>query len=107
MKVIGKSEQGYLISATEREIAQLFGRYPSEDAFKKILNEQLGREGFHGRDLVGLEIEPGIAFQQLAWLRRRDREFDDLCSALRKAADMIQDHRPLFNKIAGDDSNAA
>lgn len=62
MKVIGKSGQGYLIVASEDEIA---------------------------------------------WLRSRDREFDDLVKSLRKTADMIQDHRPLFDAIVADKPKVA
>lgn len=107
MKVIGKSGAGYLIAASESEIANLFGHYSSEDAFKAELDRQLGRNGYHRGDLIGLEIRPNVAFNQLLWLRRRDREFDELVKKLRETADAIQDHRPLFDSIIGDKEKTA
>lgn len=107
MKVIGKSEQGYLIAATEDEIANLFGFYfAHQDRYRALLDEKLGRNGYHRNDLIGLEIKPTLAYQQLSWLRERESEFDELCKQLRKTADMIQDHRPLFDAIVADKGNA-
>lgn len=87
MKVIGKSEQGYLLTATEGEIANLFGFYwAGDDKFRALLDEKLGRNGTHRSDLIGLVINSSVAYEQLSWIRRRDREFDDLVNALRKTA---------------------
>jgi hypothetical protein len=103
VKVIGKSQDGYLIAATEREIANLFGFYwEGEDKYKAALKEQGVGDHYGGRDLIGLTIKPAEAYQQLSWLRSRDREFDDLCKKLRETADAIQNHKPLFDVIVGD-----
>ena len=105
MKIIGKSEQGYLLAASEQELPNLFGWSSTySDEWKAHLKAEK-RGGSYGT-LIGMEVKVGIAYEQLAWLRRRDREFDDLVKALRKTADAIQDHRPLFDAIIGDKSAA-
>lgn len=99
MKVIGKSDAGYLIAASEREIANLFGFYwEGEDRYKAHL-KNCGRSD---SNLIGLTIHPNEAYNQLSWLRSRDKEFDKLCEQLRKTADAIQNHKPLFDLIIAD-----
>ena len=101
MKVIGKSEQGYLITATADEIANLFGHGWNSDDFRKVAKEAGAKDTgrWDGPDLVGVEINVGVAYERLAWLERRKSEFDSLVRDLRKMADKIDDHRPLFDKI--------
>lgn len=100
MKVIGKSDAGYLISASEREIANLFGFYwEGEERYKALLKEKLG---YNRSDMIGMTINPTEAYQQLSWLRSRDGEFDKLCTQLRATADAIQNHKPLFDAIIAD-----
>ena len=103
MKVIGKSDAGYLIAASEQEIANLFGFYwEGEDKYRATLDALGHKAPYSGqRSLIGLEIKPSTAYDQLSWLRSRDREFDELVKKLRATADAIQDHRPLFDAIVG------
>lgn len=104
MKVIGKSTEGYLIAATDKEIANLFGFYwAGQEEFITALEKQ----GRGCSDLVGLTIHPDVAYNRLSWLKSREGEFDRLCKKLRDTADMIQDHRPLFDAIAADKDDAA
>ena len=103
MKVIGKSQDGYLIAATATEIAQLFGHYSANsDEFKaeaEIQGIRSNSWNFARGELVGMEINVGVAYERLAWLERRKSEFDGLVKDLREMADKIDDHRPLFDKI--------
>lgn len=103
MKVIGKSEGGYLISASENEIANLFGFYwAGEEKYKAILKDAGYGGGYNDKGLIGLTINSTEAYQQLSWLRSRDGEFDRLCKQLRDTADAIQNHKPLFDRIIQD-----
>lgn len=103
MKVIGKTNDGLLLSASESELANLFGFYWSGDKEWQAVLDELGFKHRGGsRDLTGLEIKPDIAYNRLSWLKKREREFDDLCKTLRDTADKIQDSRPLFDRIAAD-----
>lgn len=106
MKVIGKSAQGYMIAASESEIYNLFGFDYGAKEWAEI-KEKHSRTPPYNSDLIGLEINVSTAYNQLYWMRRRDREFDDLVKALRAAADKIQDKRPLFDLIIADKPNAA
>lgn len=109
MKIIGKSEQGYLISAGESEIANLFGFSSLYDkAWEEHLKvEKRDSNGHRNKDLVGMQINVSAAYAQLEWMRRRDSEFDRLCRQLRETADEIQNHKPLFDNIIGDKPAAA
>lgn len=100
MKVIGKSDAGYLIAASENEIANLFGFYWAGEEKYKAMVKTAGHDGSRG--LIGMEIKPTEAYTQLSWLRSRDVEFDSLCKQLRNTADAIQNHKPLFDRIVGD-----
>lgn len=111
MKVIGKSDAGYLIAASEHEIANLFGFSSSYDNDYRGLVERAGHfnSSSYGpqKDLIGMEIRPSEAYNQLAWLRQRDREFDQLCKQLRSTADAIQNSQPLFDLIIADKPSGA
>lgn len=107
MKVIGTSDQGYLIAASANEIANLFGWSSTYAEEWKAHLKAEERDSQWASGLIGMEINVGTAYEQLAWLRRRDREFDDLVKSLRKTADMIQDHRPLFDAIVADKPKVA
>lgn len=107
MKVIGRTDDGYLISATDDEIAKLMGYYwPGEDGFTAALDAARGphiaARGPSRGDLSGFEFSPDLAYEQLAWLRKRNERFDDLCSSLRKMADTIQAHRDVFDRTIQD-----
>jgi hypothetical protein len=108
VKVIGESADGYLITASRDEIANLFGFYwASDEKYRAELKKQLGEDldssyGQRRGSLIGLTIHPSQAFSQLSWLRQRDAEFDGLCKRLRETADAIQNHKPLFDTIIGD-----
>lgn len=107
MKVIGKSQQGYLIAASEYEIEQLFGFGYGAKEWDEVRKTHERTPGNYNSGLVGLEINVSAAYNQLAWMRRRDREFDDLVKTLRKTADEIQNSKPLFDLIIADKPSAA
>jgi hypothetical protein len=101
MKVIGQSAQGYLIAASESDIARLFGGTDKEFEAVKLDHLNPGY-GMRRSSLIGLEINVDNAYAQLAWLRRRNAEFTDLIQKLRMTATAIEDSRPLFTAVTGD-----
>ena len=106
MKVIGKSEAGYLIAATESEIGDMFGVTSIYgDEWKKV-REELRRKTYSD-SLVGLQINVSAEYARLAWLRRRNEDFKCLVESLRKTADTIEASKPLFEAVVGDKPNAA
>lgn len=108
MKVIGKSEDGYLIQASESDIANLFGfGWSGEEKYKQLLKDELGDYRARNGNLIGLEIKASVAYRRLSWLRKRASEFDRLCKQLRSTAEMIEQHEPLFDAIAADKDEAA
>lgn len=107
MKVIGKSERGYLIAASDTEIANLFGFSRYDDAWKDTVRAGVGYNNYQADNLVGLEIHVATAYAQLEWMRRRDREFDEMTKNLRNLADQIQNTKPLFDSIIGDKPKVA
>jgi len=86
----------YLITATEREIEQLYG--PNKDFDRQTSWYKSNNSG----SLVGLKIDVDTAYLQLAWLQRRDSEFYKLCKALRDTAEHIESSKPLFDRVIGD-----
>ena len=107
MKVIGKSQQGYLIAASEREIQELFGFDYGDKEWEAVKKAHERAPGNYSSGLVGLEINVSAAYSQLTWMRRRDSEFDCLVKSLRKTADEIQNSKPLFDLIIADKPSAA
>ena len=107
MKVIGKSQQGYLIAASEYEIQELFGFGYGSKEWDAVREAHKRVPGNYNSDLVGLEINVSHAYNQLVWLRRRDRDFDDLVKALRDTANKIHDSKPLFDLVIADKPSAA
>ena len=108
MKVIGLtgySGRSYLIEATEREISQLFGNTDREWADTK-LRHMRPAYGSDMPSIVGLEINVEAAYAQLAWLRRRNAEFIELIHKLRSTASAIEDSRPLFTMVTGEDAKS-
>ena len=92
MKIIGKGQSGkFLIEATDREIANLFGFY---------WEGQLREAGIKLEP--GMEIDPSKEYDKLAWLRKRNQDFNDLVKHLRRTADLIDNNRGAFDKIIQD-----
>lgn len=91
MEIIGKSKEGFLIAASEDDIAHILGEYSAYRLREKKIEIK-----------IGMVINVSPAYERLYWLENRNRDFDQLCRSLRYAADLIDDKRPLFDSISGD-----
>lgn len=92
MKIVGTAAEGkLLIEATPNEVANLFGfHWEGELRERKIELKP------------GMEINASIEYQKLAWLRSRNRDFDDLVRHLRATANSIENNRGAFDSILQD-----
>ena len=83
MKIIGKTQNGYIMEATGREVARLIGYY---------------YEGIDGAEHleVGMTIEVSKMYQQLYDLSCRRRELEKVQQELRRAADLLTPVIPVF-----------
>lgn len=83
MRIIGKTEKGFLLEATEDEVANLLGYYGSYSLPK--------REYYHSCEKlrIGDEVNIAAMFKHLYGLASESREIVMTVAKLRAAADLI------------------
>jgi len=86
MKIIGKTENGLLISATETEVANLIGFY------------YRGADGCPRLE-PGLEIVIGAMYKQLEDLRVNRKQLGGMAGKLRAIADTLELSDPVLQKL--------
>jgi len=84
MKIIGKTENGYIIEASKDDVANLIGYYSH---YSKEVNIS-----------VGDEIQVSKMYQQLHDLERSQPEMRKVVSTLRGMADLLEPVCPVIEK---------
>jgi len=77
MKIIAKTNSGFLIEASDTEIKAVMG------------HERYAREDDTGKIEVGREIDVSESFRQLTEMRGSRKQLDTAAKTLREAADNI------------------
>lgn len=82
MKIIGKTDAGFLLEANSDEIANLLGYYS---------DYQLPERGGYNREKlqIGDQVNVAAMFKHLRELEHAGKEMTNLASKLRTAADLI------------------
>lgn len=89
MKIIGKTENGYLVETTENEIAQAFGFDWSSDR-DFIEATRRARSNNAGNSLmIGAEIQIGEAHRYLAQLRDKELAVRTAGKTLRELSELM------------------
>jgi hypothetical protein len=89
MKIIGKTDEGFLLSATEDELAHLLGfnsSYSVEDRTKRLA--------------PGQRIKVADLYKRLEKLGKLPKELADTAKALRGIADAIDAFEPVLVEAA-------
>lgn len=91
MKVIAKTDKGYILEATEREVANYAGYY---------------YERSHGyrQPRIGCEIVVSPMYSQLEKLKETEKSLISCQSTLRGLADLLEVQAPLIHALANTDS---
>jgi hypothetical protein len=85
VKVIGKTESGFIIEASKEEIANLTGYHSSySNGYKS--------------PLVGVEIQVSKMFRQLYDLEHNQPELQKVVNTLRGMADLLEPVCPVIEK---------
>lgn len=85
MKIIGKTQQGLLLSATKDELANMVGFYYS------------GLQGCPEFN-PGVEIELHKMYSQLRSLQQNEKELGAIATKLRMVADLLQLNDPIVQE---------
>ena len=88
MKIIGKTDSGLLLSATETELANLVGFYYS------------GSNGCPKFE-PGMEIVVHQMYNQLRELKSNEVQLAQVATKLRMVADLLQLNDPVMRKMTG------
>jgi hypothetical protein len=86
MKIIGKTAEGLLLSASKDELANMVGFYWS------------GSEGCPPLE-PGAEIKCAAMFDQLRTLASNQKALGDIATKLRMVADLLELNDPLVQKL--------
>lgn len=87
MKIIGQTDEGFIINATEREIFNLIGYYYSGDTGAPKLR-------------VGSVIDVSSMYRQLYEIKNRKGVLGKLAKELKETADLLTIKDPVINSIA-------
>jgi hypothetical protein len=87
MKIIGKSENGFILEASRDEVANLIGYYFSCSDGCKMPS-------------IGDELQVSKMYRQLYDLKNRQPELQKVVGTLRGLADMLEPVCPVIEKAA-------
>lgn len=93
MKIVGRTDTGYLVEATEAELANIAGHaYPNQAPWAELTKST----GYGGAKPIptGTKIEVTKRFQHLEVLQRREKEVRDAAATLRALADLMVTQMP-------------
>jgi hypothetical protein len=85
MKIIGQQEYGWILTATNEEIANFIGFYSSYD------------RNF-SRPKIGDEVLVSAVYEQLKGFARAKQQLDKFAAELRNIADALEIKSPLLRK---------
>lgn len=98
MKIIGRTGDRYLVTATEQELARIAGfSYANTDfrnAMTKIGAFRPNGYGSDGKLVENVEIPVSDLFDRIAALRNREEEVKRASSSLRALADLMDGKLP-------------
>jgi hypothetical protein len=86
MKIIGKTDKGFILEAHEDEIAKLIG-YHYESSMPARKNQSYGS---HDKLKIGDEINVAKMFQHLAAIESAGKDVAAVVAKLRTAADLLE-----------------
>ena len=86
MKVIGRTEKGYILDATKEEIANLIGFYST-------YNEEYRKASIK----IGSEINVSAMFKQLYDLHWKHDDIKKIKEKLRQCINLLDEVNPLIN----------
>lgn len=92
MKILGKTDDGFIVQISKDEVAQLRG-------FKSNWDLEYDRK----KTMVGSSYEVSLAWVQLEKLRKGKDLLSRLAKEVRLYADLIEYKEPVINREAGNE----
>lgn len=92
MKIVGRTDDGYMVTVTERELANIAGFFSESDTEWKIRTENMRNRTGHLS--TGTTLPVGENYSYLRNLRIKETEARTGATVLRKLAEMIEHGLP-------------
>lgn len=90
MKVIGKSQDGYILQATSEEVANLIGFYYMDGSVREKVK-------------VGNEIAVNKMYKHLYFLQHHRKQIEDAIGSLNKSIRHLEEVNPVIDSIQIDE----
>lgn len=96
MNIIGKTQNGYIVTLDRNEMANLCGFYwkDGDDFLQWLAEGRIGHD--HGDIHVGSSIPVGEWWHRLRAIREREKELTKLSETLRGLADLVSGAWPMI-----------